>query len=556
MVRTTDCKKKYRKTIDEHIKTVREKETIKSTDTSDKPLMIEQDMFGGIVPGESKREKHVGFKNPDPNKITIGTVVLGDYLKYSGQEWVIKMRIVLQLMDWTDFESRYKLTGRSPYAPAVIMGLVLYGTMFGMSSLRELEGLAKRDLGAIYLTGGARPNYSTLSQFIQRHKDLITESFFTELTKKILKATKATTKVLAGDGTILEAASSRYQKIRLEAAREEARQAKAEAEANPDNEKLQKRNVHAQKVMEAAEARAEERYSHGLKKEDTFVPRTEPDAAVLKTKQSLVRPAYVPSVVVNPDRIIVGMHVHPTSEIAAIDPMLLQAQMVSEGWIKELLLDSGYGVGPVVGDALTHGVKVLAYIKSPPGHKDGLFSKQDFRYDKSRDVYVCPYGKELTLRGKSRDKRRGTSYIIYAAQRQDCKVCPLRSNCTKAKDFRPRRIHRYSTDIYLEQLREYMKNTKEKETLTKRKGMVEPVFSSLRGVQGLNRFKRFGLENVRVEFAIHACAYNLSRFLRHLGTGWVESDVYSPVTPYNRIFFCITLLYNRFYASKTHFKRL
>ncbi len=555
MVRTRDCEKRHKKSINDYIKTIRQEKTGKVRDEGSN-LIIEQDMFGGKVPGESKREKHVGFNNPDPNEITILTVALKDYLKHSDMEWIIKMRIVLQEMDWSAFESRYKLTGRSPFAPSVIMGLILYGTMSGISSLRGLEGLAKRDLGAMYLTGGARPNYSTLSQFIKRHKDLITESFFTELTKKILKATKAKTKVLAGDGTIVEGASSRYKKISLEVAREEARQAKEEAEANPDNEQLQKRNEQAQEVMESAEARAEERHAYGANRENTLVSKTEPEAAVLKTKEGLVRAAYVPSVVVNPDRIIVGMHVHPTSEIAAIDPMLMQAQMVSEGGIEKLLLDKGYGVGPVVRDALAHGVKVLASLKSPPGYKDGRFSKKDFKYDESRDVYVCPSGKLLTRRGKGGDKRRNASYIIYAARRQDCQVCPLRSNCTKAKDFRPRRIHRYSTDMYLEQLREQMKNNEEKQEIKSRKSMVEPVFSYLKGVQGLKRFKRFGLENVRVEFAIHACAYNLGRFLRHLGAGGVGRDDFRHVTPYNRMIFCVTLLYNRFYASRTRFKRL
>ena len=41
--------------------------------------------------------------------------------------------------------------------------------------------------------------------------------------------------------------------------------------------------------------------------------------------------------------------------------------------------------------------------------------------------------------------------------------------------------------------------------------MVEPVFSVLRGKQGLNRFRRRGLSGVRLEFALHIMAYNLSR---------------------------------------------
>jgi hypothetical protein len=41
--------------------------------------------------------------------------------------------------------------------------------------------------------------------------------------------------------------------------------------------------------------------------------------------------------------------------------------------------------------------------------------------------------------------------------------------------------------------------------------MVEPVFSHLKEVQGLRRFRRRGLAKVRLEFALHVAAYNLSR---------------------------------------------
>jgi len=43
--------------------------------------------------------------------------------------------------------------------------------------------------------------------------------------------------------------------------------------------------------------------------------------------------------------------------------------------------------------------------------------------------------------------------------------------------------------------------------------MVEPVFAQLRGVQGLRRFHRSGLAGARLEFALHALAYNLGRVL-------------------------------------------
>ncbi|WP_419591559.1 transposase, partial [Thiolapillus sp.] len=40
----------------------------------------------------------------------------------------------------------------SPYAPRAMMGLILYGIMQGVSSLRQLERLARTDLGCMWIT--------------------------------------------------------------------------------------------------------------------------------------------------------------------------------------------------------------------------------------------------------------------------------------------------------------------------------------------------------------------------------------------------------------------
>ena len=56
-----------------------------------------------------------------------------------------------------------------------------------------------------------------------------------------------------------------------------------------------------------------------------------------------------------------------------------------------------------------------------------------------------------------------------------------------------------------------MQQPQARERYIKRQAMVEPVFSHLRYRQGLNRFRRKGLTGVRLEFSLHAMAYNLSR---------------------------------------------
>ena len=61
------------------------------------------------------------------------------------------------------------------------------------------------------------------------------------------------------------------------------------------------------------------------------------------------------------------------------------------------------------------------------GAKRGIFTETHFRYDRKRDIYICPAGKDL--RPKSLHRDRGS--IDYAASRTDCEGCPLRTRCTR-----------------------------------------------------------------------------------------------------------------------------
>jgi len=60
-------------------------------------------------------------------------------------------------------------------------------------------------------------------------------------------------------------------------------------------------------------------------------------------------------------------------------------------------------------------------------------------------------------------------------------------------------------------MREVMKDPRAKEIYRKRKGAVEPVFSEIRGVQGLRRFRRKGLQKAKMEFSLHAITHNIRR---------------------------------------------
>src|ERR1700728_2981584 len=56
---------------------------------------------------------------------------------------------------------------------------------------------------------------------------------------------------------------------------------------------------------------------------------------------------------------------------------------------------------------------------------DGTFSRSDFRYDPTGDIYHCPGGKQLRTGGTVHNDKT----LLYRASRRDCGICPLKPQC-------------------------------------------------------------------------------------------------------------------------------
>ncbi len=93
-------------------------------------------------------------------------------------------------------------------APVDRPGLILYGVLQGVHSLRELKRLARLDLGGMRVRGGIVPDHANIGRFIVLHEDSLTRDFFEALACTLLKATGSRHARLAGDGTVIEAACS------------------------------------------------------------------------------------------------------------------------------------------------------------------------------------------------------------------------------------------------------------------------------------------------------------------------------------------------------------
>jgi hypothetical protein len=140
--------------------------------------------------------------------------------------------------------------------------------------------------------------------------------------------------------------------------------------------------------------------------------------------------------------------------------------------------------------------------------RNGLFRKDEFRYDPDWDVYICPAGETLSPnhKGKLRELKK-IDYSNPAA----CPACPLRSRCTT----NVRRVSRLENEAVLDRMAARLKARPE--ILDRRREIVEHPFGSIKQWMNQGAFLMRGLDNVRAEFSLTALVYNLRRALNILG---------------------------------------
>jgi len=222
--------------------------------------------FKCVASSEEQKDNAVEeelFLDADPHELFVGAQRLEVYLSDNGMGWVLRLATLLKDFDYSAFERAYKPTGRRALHPRVMLGLVVYGILNRQWSLRELESLARRDVGAWWVCGGHQPDHSTIGKFIQLHGEILSEEFFGGLVKSLMSKLRLAPGTVAGDGTVIEAAASHYRLLRSEAMMEAAREAQAAAEARPSDAELARQAAAAQRAATIAQERLRLRQRHG-----------------------------------------------------------------------------------------------------------------------------------------------------------------------------------------------------------------------------------------------------------------------------------------------------
>ncbi len=134
-------------------------------------------------------------------------------------------------------------------------------------------------------------------------------------------------------------------------------------------------------------------------------------------------------------------------------------------------------------------------------------SREDFTFDKGRNVYVCPAGKLLHTTGKINDGEM----ILYRASTYDCGPCPLKPKCCPKSSERriPRSIYEEARDVA-----RVLANTEAFEQSRRDRKRIEMLFAHLKRILKLGRLRLRGPRGAQDEFTLAAIAQNLRRLAK------------------------------------------
>ena len=475
----------------------------------------------------------IKFTMPERSMLRLGGTPFQDYLRVH-QAWALDLTTMLGTLEWSGFEKAYEPKGRKPYHPSVMIGLILYGLIINRSSLRELELAGRTDIGAMWICGGLQPDHASIGRFLKRHTQLLTTEFFVDVTKRIAKARKLTIGTVAIDGTVVEAVSARFGALKHEALKSRVVEKTAASEASPSDDNDAALTA-AKQALEIAEDRIKNRVGKGKSADAILVHPLEPEAAYQPLKNRLRRPSYKPSIIVHDSGLIVGQHLHPTSETAVVVDLLDQHEAVMGGAPKTLLADSAYSAIAILVVAVERNIDILA----PEGRAvdkatharstNSVFPKRLFVYDDATNTFQCPAKKTLTV------EERSKTWTRYRCA--ECNDCPNRQQCTP-KSKNGRTIKRYVGEELKEGMRTVFEQRAAREAYRRRPAIVERHFGGLKAA--LPRFRRRGIAGARLELALYCIAANLkAAFAVFLVAYFPETDADRAPAPPRIIVICV-----------------
>ena len=310
----------------------------------------------------------------------------------------------------------YSEVGRPSIDPELKIRMLIVGYCYGIRSERQLceeveLHLAYRWFCRLDLDDRV-PDHSTFS--VNRHGRFRESDVFRQIFEGVVRACMDAGLVkgegFAVDASVMEADASRYHGVKPEevdwSTRERQTRAVAEFlgaldDEDADADRKLPKVISLSDPCSAWTAKANKRvqFGYGLN-------------YLIDTKHA----------------VIVDVEATPArtyDEVIAAKTMIVRTERRMGLKPEHLVADTAYGTGKFLAWIVAKGIAPHIPVWDHSYRNDGTFSRDDFKFDRDRNIYVCPAGKILRSTG-----RILTGQILrYRASTRDCGPCPLKSKC-------------------------------------------------------------------------------------------------------------------------------
>ena len=474
---------------------------------------------------------------------------------------------IVEGLDLKGFSKLYKEKGRCAYDPKMMLKIILYAYMNNIYSCRKIERQVQRDIHYIWLAAQERPDFVTINRFRNRVKNEI-NNIFTQVVLLLADRGFITLDVEYIDGTKIESKANKYtfvwrktveknraklqQKIRvllqqideviaqdksadtevveftpevLTSLIGELKEALA-AEPEPKGKDDRKQRSRQNKQIKELEKHRDKLNEYDSRLEQiggrNSMSKTDPDATFMRMKEDAMnngqtKPGYNLQISAENQFITdFALFPNPTDTLTLI-PFFNSFLSRYHRLPSVAVADSGYGSEENYRFMDEAGIEAYVkynrfHLEQRPRYRPNPFHHDNFHYNADEDYYVCPMGQHMTRIGTSHSKTASgyrSENALYRAQ--NCKGCPLRCLCYKARGDR-------RTIEVNHRLNEYKR--KARGLLTSEEGLrhrgqrcVEPeaVFGQMKFNMAYRRFRHFGKDKVKMDFAFFAIAFNLKK---------------------------------------------
>jgi len=386
----------------------------------------------------------------------------------------------------------YSGKGCPPFHPLMLIKVWVYAFCNKVYTCRPLAKKLREDLGYMWLAGGQRPCFKTLSEFRGNRMEGMVEEVFKEVLLYLVEAGYVDLNDLYVDGSKWEANANRHKitwrknteryKLGVEArieeileqvkhlqSQEESVYGESDLKTHCSEEQIKldlsskELEQHIVKVSELVDRQSDKQQKRKVKsllnklsKETEKIKKyeeqervlagrnsysqTDEDATAMRMKDDSLKPGYNVQISTS-NQYIVNPTLHQNaSDSVTLPPHIEQLEervkdIVPADWSPDYTGDAGYGSEENY--ELLEEKQMEGYLKYPSwfAEKSGqiekkIYNKHNWPYEQQGDYFICPQKKKLHfVEQRERVNQNGYTQHFKVYESEGCKGCPVFEDC-------------------------------------------------------------------------------------------------------------------------------